>query len=93
MKRNLRPYRGLAHHLLIIPKKHLVVIGGVTPNMAAELISLWQWAIEKFEIPGGGFFNRFGDPKYHGGSQEHLHFHIMVPDGTVPVEELFNKKR
>ena len=90
---NAFPYAGLSLHIIIASKKHLTSVAKVSPEMAAELFGHIQWAVQEFKIPGGGVLMRFGDPAYHGGSISHLHLHIEVPDGGVPVEDIFYKKR
>ncbi len=87
------PYAGLKPHLLIASRAHVTSVAEVTPEMSAELFSHIQWAVQEFKIEGGGLLMRFGDPTFHGGSISHLHLHIEAPDKTVPVDQIFYKRR
>lgn len=87
------PYLGLKYHIIIATKEHLTLIGEVLPEMEAELFEHIEWVNREFKIPGGGTISKFGDPKYHTGSQEHIHFHFLQPGGTVPLDEIFYHRR
>jgi diadenosine tetraphosphate (Ap4A) HIT family hydrolase len=90
---NKYPYTGLQHHLLVIPHRHVENISEITPEESAEIFAIIQHTIEHFKIEGGGVLMRFGDPKFNNSSVPHAHLHIMVPDGTVPVRNIFYQER
>lgn len=93
-KRNLRPYKGVNPHLVVFARQYVASVTELTDEMKVEYFDLVAWAIREFDIPGCGVLMRLGDSAYHGGSVPgHLHGHIMVPDGTVPVERIFYQER
>lgn len=47
--------------------------------------ALIDYAMNNFQIPGGGIATRFGNLSYSAGSISHLHTNIMVPDKTENV--------
>jgi diadenosine tetraphosphate (Ap4A) HIT family hydrolase len=78
--RNAFGYRAHKHHILILPKKHITEVAGITPTMWKEFGVLSDWVIKSLRIKGAGIVLRFGDPKLSGSTISHLHFHIQVPD-------------
>lgn len=94
VKRNVNPYRGLRHHVLLALRKHTASPDSLKDAAKVEYFDHIAWVMREFEVPGCGVVMRLGDPAFHGGSiPEHLHGHIMVPDGTVPIETIFYKAR
>lgn len=63
-------------HLMGVLKIHAEHVDQ-TPNGAYEEIgTILRWAKDRFDIDGGGFFMRFGEPVWTGGTIRHIHFHI-----------------
>lgn len=94
VKRNLRPYRGVDPHLVVFTRGHLGSVTELTDEMKAEYFDVVARIVRDFNIPGCGVLMRLGDPRFHGGSVPgHMHAHVMVPDGTVPVEKIFYQER
>ena len=94
VKHNRAPYKGLALHVVIFARTHIASPAELSDEAKAEYFDLVLWAQREFNIPGCGIIMRLGDSRYHGGSiPEHLHGHIMVPDGSVPVEKIFYQER
>ncbi len=77
---NMYPYRGAAHHLLLIHKKHIESITDISPRAWGELLKLTQAETKKRRIGGGTFYLRFGDTAYTGASVTHLHANLISPD-------------
>lgn len=86
LTKNMYPYEGAEHHILIIHKKHIEKFGEVAPGAWEELQSLVKSFLKKENISGGTFMMRFGDTAHTGASVCHLHAHLVVPD-------VKNKKR
>lgn len=63
--------------LLIIPNRHVADPGELAGNDFHEMGTLFQKAIA--QMPGGALVERFGDPRDHAGTIEHLHFNIIQP--------------
>lgn len=79
------PRKNTDSMLLIVPKRHVVNFAAeVTPEEVVEIYALFQLGISSQMIPGGGLFMRFGDPKYHVGTIEHLHINVVEP---IPGKE------
>lgn len=85
------PYKHHREHILIVPIDHVTDISQVDAVIWTELLTLFQWAVEEFQIPGGGLVMRFGDLTYNAGTIAHLHVHIQVPDLTGPAKATFAK--
>jgi ATP adenylyltransferase len=76
---NMSPYEGTTMHFLFVYKPmHTNSPTDVTPEASAELFALVSEVITQYNIPGGGFFMRFGEGGYNGSSVEHLHAHLIV---------------
>jgi len=43
------------------------------------VLKLAQYAVKKFNLPGGGLVMRFGETTYTGATVCHLHAHLIVP--------------
>ncbi|TSA44397.1 hypothetical protein D4R49_00225 [bacterium] len=73
---NMEPYAGAKLHLLIVYKYH--VLGPpLPPDAWVELGELIAWVVEKYNLPAGGFYFRFGDGDYTGSSVAHFHANII----------------
>jgi diadenosine tetraphosphate (Ap4A) HIT family hydrolase len=75
---NMSPYDGTTHHYIFVYKQtHIRFPSELSAEARVELFDLIDWAINKYDIPGGSFFMRFGDGTYNGSSVEHLHGHLI----------------
>ena len=74
---NQNPYQGLKSHWLLINNKHLTKLSDLKPADWLDLERLLKWLENKYTIPGGAFFIRFGDTNYTGASVTHLHAHLV----------------
>jgi ATP adenylyltransferase len=73
---NMEPYAGAKLHLLLVYKQH--VLGPPLPPEAwADLGSIVEWAAREYQLPGGGFYFRFGDGDYTGSSVAHFHANLI----------------
>ncbi|MFH1089436.1 MAG: hypothetical protein V1716_03365 [Candidatus Uhrbacteria bacterium] len=92
---NPYPQKHHSHHIMIVPRRHIADgnISDLTPDEWLQILDAIKWAIDFYQIPGGGFVGRFGDPEYNAGTISHLHFQIQVPDRTGNVKATFCKDR
>ena len=73
--------------LLIVSKEHWRKLDEITPRgwkslgKAVECIN----DDDRFDLPGGMLFLRFGDMALNGGTMRHLHINIWVPDKSRKV--------
>lgn len=86
LTKNMYPYEGAKHHILIIHKKHIEKFNEIIPTAWDEAKSLIEFFAKKENIFGGTFMMRFGDTAHTGASVSHLHAHLISPD-------MENKKR
>lgn len=87
------PEKNTRLHFLIVPKRHVKGILGLS---VAEWNDVWTAYFHlqaKYSFTSAGILIRDGDATLSAGTQEHLHIHIMVPDGTGRVESPFYKGR
>jgi len=76
---NMSPYEGTEHHYLFVYKPERTNnITDVPAEASADLFRLASEMITEYNLPGGGFFMRFGEGGYNGSSVEHLHAHLIV---------------
>lgn len=77
----LWPLKGSSKHIMIISQRNDVKsITDLSIVEFNDLIEVQQKIIRSFDIQGGAFCMRFGDPKISGTTVTHLHGHIIVPD-------------
>ncbi len=66
---------------LIIPNRHLTDPADMQPSDWVVVGRIFQDALKKHGVRGGGLVLRFGDPRLHAGTIPHLHFNILSPTG------------
>ena len=85
------PEKNTKHHFLIVSKRHVMSMSHLTRDEWLELLSLMNQIKEKNGITSNGILIRDGDATLSAGTIQHLHVHMMVPDGTGRVESPFYK--
>jgi len=78
------------HHFMIVPIRHVVTIDELTTLEWRALQELFRRLKKEFGYTAAGVLVRDNAPEL-AGTIEHLHFHVMVPDGTGRVETPFCK--
>lgn len=76
---NLFPYAGAEKHFLVVAIQPIYRLEDISPEMWADLLSVWKKLIKDYQLQGGGLCFRFGDPARSGASLTRLHCHIFVP--------------
>lgn len=84
LTKNQWPYEHTSQHFLLISKIHAQKLGDLPSGSGEEMLAMIQWIEEEFSIASGSLFLRFGDPRHNGGSVNHLHFQLIVPDLSDP---------
>jgi diadenosine tetraphosphate (Ap4A) HIT family hydrolase len=79
---NRWPYENTKLHLLAVLKIHAENLQELPAGAGEELIALFKWVEQNYELPGGGWAMRFGDTNYSAGTIKHLHAQFIVPDIT-----------
>src|SRR3989338_1808945 len=86
------PEDNTALHFLIVPRRHVKDSRELTD---VELLTMWKTIprelVKRFAIKSRGLLMRDGDAPLSAGTIEHLHLHLMVPNGTGRVESPFYK--
>lgn len=72
------PYKGSAHHYLIVSIKHITEIGKISPKLQIELFKAISWLKKHLKSKGESVFVRSGDMSYTGATLDHIHFHFLV---------------
>ena len=75
---NISPYLGTTHHFIFVHKKHIESVTQLSSDASAELMKHVAWLSKKYNIKGGGFFMRYGEGNYTGGSVAHLHAQLLT---------------
>lgn len=71
------PHMSTAHMLLVVPKLHTTRFTDLADGDWPEIAQLLNMATGL--VGDGGIMWRFGDPKYHMGTVEHLHINVIRP--------------
>jgi diadenosine tetraphosphate (Ap4A) HIT family hydrolase len=87
VKGNDYPYDRTKHHLLLIPKYHVKTVSELPSAAQDEFLKVVARAEEHFGMTSYAVAMRSGDPRYNGGSVEHIHAHIIVGDTEEPAHE------
>ncbi|MFM2330950.1 MAG: hypothetical protein RLZZ26_457 [Candidatus Parcubacteria bacterium] len=65
--------------LLIVPNRHLDGPASISSKDWAEIGHLFSYCIRPSRVPGGALLLRYGDPRDHAGTIEHLHYNVIQP--------------
>ncbi len=76
---NQWPYTNAKHHFVIICKRKIQNIVQMSQLEINALQYIQSEIIEKYNITGGAFCMRFGNPKLSGTTCTRLHGHILNP--------------
>jgi len=80
---NQWPYKHTKHHFLLIYKKHVTKLEELETAAGGELFDLIKELEKEYQFEGGGFAMRFGDTDFSGGTVNHLHVQLVVPDAMA----------
>ncbi len=80
-----------AKHFLIVPRRHVTGIQQLRQDEMSSAITAYLTILTKYGIKSCGVLIRDGDATLSAGSIEHLHVHMMVPDGSGRVAPPFFK--
>lgn len=94
---NMNPYHGSKNHYLFVSTKHVESPDKLPPQGWGELQGHIRWLKNKYRLPAGSFFMRFGDTRYTGASVAHLHAQLLVGSrrsrGTEPISVVLGHKK
>ena len=81
------PQPNQEHHLVIAHREHFKHVAELDPDSDWKDLGKLVRELTRmhYQIEGGVFAMRFGEPKLSLASEEHLHANIRVPDGSGPV--------
>lgn len=79
VSRNRFPYEGAEQQFLIVAMEPVYRIEGMTPEMWLDLQQIWYKLMREYQMEGGAFCMRFGDPSRSGASLTRLHAHLIMP--------------
>ncbi len=82
VKENDYPYKDTKLHLLLIPKEHAKSVADLSAKAQTDFIDVVVQVEKHYNLTSYAVAMRSGDPRYNGGSVEHLHAHIIVGDKT-----------
>ncbi len=85
------PEKNTKHHFIIVPKRHMIDTGELQPAEQMSLFRIMKFLREIYGYESCGVLIRDGDARLSAGTIEHLHIHVMVPNGTGRVESPFYK--
>lgn len=85
------PEKNTRHHFIIAPKRHYVGTDELTGDEWQGLFRVMESLRQTYNYQSRGILIRDGDATLSAGTIEHLHVHVIVPDGTGRVESPFYK--
>jgi diadenosine tetraphosphate (Ap4A) HIT family hydrolase len=85
------PEANTRFHFLFVPTRHVTGISELTTDERLGLFDLMDQIKDGHGITSCGILIRDGDATLSAGTVQHLHIHMMVPDGTGRVESPFYK--
>ena len=85
------PENNTKRHFIIAPRRHVRSVMELTRDEKLSLFQIMQKLQDTYGYKSCGVLIRDGDARLSAGTIEHLHIHVMVPDGTGRVESPFYK--
>lgn len=85
------PEKNTRLHFLFVPKRHVKSMDELSQSEAFSLLNAMRKIRKEYGIISSGILIRDGNATLSAGTIEHLHIHMMVPDGTGRVESPFFK--
>ncbi len=68
-----------ARMFLVVPRRHLTSDDNLGTDDWQDIGKLHRSCKSLYNIPGGGLLMRFGDPRDHAGTIQHLHMNVIQP--------------
>ncbi|MDO8593859.1 MAG: hypothetical protein Q7R59_03110 [bacterium] len=65
--------------MLIVPVGHRTIDDYIRPEDWQNIGVLFDYCVERFGFEGGALLMRFGDPRDHAGTIDHLHLNVIQP--------------
>lgn len=78
------PYKGSSLHLMLIYRRHATRLGDLKTDSGREVWTILQRIEKSYRLKSGSIGLRFGDPRFNGGTVDHLHLHLVVADSNPP---------
>ncbi len=85
------PEKNSRLHILIMHRQHIRGVMEYAPGDGDLLVALLKELYEQHELIFAGLMCRDGDARLSAGTIEHVHWHLMVPDGKGRLESPFYK--
>lgn len=80
VSKNDYPYKDTKLHLLLVAKKHVRSVAGLSRVAQVDFLEVITYLEKKFNLTSYAIGMRNGDIRFNGGSVEHLHAHLVVGD-------------
>ena len=87
------PRSGQDYQFIIPSNRHFETLRDMTELESIDLLKAIKWIDCTFDIRGGVYVIRSGDPALNAKSVPHLHVNYQVPNGTDRVEVTIAKSR
>ncbi len=86
------PLAHTTHHLVVVPRRHVMGMDElVDETEGAAFLAIMRQLRGMHGIKSSGLLCRDGNATLSAGTIEHLHWHLIVPDGKGRVETPFYK--
>ncbi|KKW09719.1 MAG: hypothetical protein UY47_C0006G0010 [Parcubacteria group bacterium GW2011_GWB1_49_7] len=85
------PEKNTLYHFIVVPKQHHVDTQQLNAGEKLGLFDILKGLRDAYCYQSRGILIRDGDATLSAGTIQHLHVHVMVPDGKGRVESPFYK--
>ena len=93
VSRNRFPYEGAEQQFLIVAVEPVYRIEDMSTEMWLDLQLVWLKLMREYQMEGGAFLMRFGDPSRSGASLTRLHAHLIMPAEAQKVKPSIGGKK
>lgn len=83
---NKFPYEGADKQFIIIARQPVYDMADLTPEMWQEFQVIIDRLTKEYDLKGGAFCMRYGDPSRSGASMKRLHAHVIMPAANTKVK-------
>lgn len=83
---NRYPYENAKMQMLVITKDDVYDYKDLSPEAFAEIQEITTRLMVEYNLDGGAFCFRYGDPAKSGASLKRLHFHVIMPEVDKKVK-------
>lgn len=86
VSKNRFPYKNAKEQFLIVAKGPVYSMAEMSAEMWADLQKIWKRLADEYQMDGGAFCMRFGNPAKSGATLTRVHAHLIMPEENQKVK-------